>query len=61
MIRDASVEEIKKEVYLYGAVQASIYVADGSLDASPYYSSANDSYRYTARRAQTRYFNYRLG
>ena len=47
MIRDASVEEIKKEVYLYGAVQASIYVADGSLDASPYYSSANDSYRYT--------------
>ncbi|MDY3920071.1 MAG: lectin like domain-containing protein [Candidatus Limivivens sp.] len=47
MIKDGSLEEIKEEIYRWGAVQASVYVDDQrSLENSVYYSQLNNSYCY---------------
>ncbi|MDO5426079.1 MAG: lectin like domain-containing protein [Eubacteriales bacterium] len=48
MIKDGTLDEIKREIYRYGAVQSSVYVdTQGSLEGSVYYSQLNNSYCYT--------------
>lgn len=48
LIKNGSLDEIKQEVYRYGAVQVSIYVnPEGTMAESGYYSAENYAYCYT--------------